>query len=161
MPTLNDSSQPAANKIPRAALVFIGILATLGFADAGFLTINRFSGSVPPCRGGFACETVLLSDYATLGGVPVALLGLAYYTLLLVCLLGYVDSGRIIFLRVLSVAVFFGLLASLYFTYLQIFVIQSLCLYCLVSGGICLLLAGTILFLLRFVRPAALPPTVP
>ena len=58
----------------------------LGVAGAGglvsfYLTWLHYSGTLALCLGSNACETVQSSRYAELGGIPVALLGLAFFVL--------------------------------------------------------------------------------
>lgn len=57
------------------------LLALAGFLDAAWLTASHFSGQSLTCGPGGGCEVVLTSRYATVGGIPVAALGLAYYVL--------------------------------------------------------------------------------
>lgn len=55
------------------------ILAIAGFLDAAWLTANHYAGDALACGPGGGCEVVLTSAWATVGGVPTAALGLAYY----------------------------------------------------------------------------------
>ena len=55
------------------------ILAFAGFVDATYLTISHFRGTALACTISNGCETVTTSAYATLFGLPVALLGLLFY----------------------------------------------------------------------------------
>jgi uncharacterized membrane protein len=50
-----------------------------------------------------------------------------------------------------------GLLASIYFLYLQLFIINALCIYCVASFIISTLLFGAIVWLYRLPIPHALP----
>lgn len=55
------------------------ILALVGFLDAAWLTANHYAGEALTCGPGGGCEVVLTSEWATVGGIPTASLGLAYY----------------------------------------------------------------------------------
>ena len=55
------------------------ILALAGFLDAAWLTASHFAGEALTCGPGGGCEVVLTSEWATVGDVPVAAIGLAYY----------------------------------------------------------------------------------
>lgn len=55
------------------------ILALAGFLDAAWLTASHFAGQSLTCGPGGGCEVVLTSGYATVAGIPVAAIGLAYY----------------------------------------------------------------------------------
>lgn len=57
-------------------------IALVGIGIAAYLTYVHYAHVAPICVSG-GCETVQRSSYATLAGVPVAVLGLAGWTLLL------------------------------------------------------------------------------
>jgi len=115
---------------PRAALF---VLAALGGLISAYLTWTHFAGLAPICTGGdAACETVQSSRYATILGVPVALLGLIAYCWLFLSAALWEEAG--IYLGVLVSLV--GTLFSAYLTYLEVFVIGALCQWCLTSAVI-------------------------
>ena len=58
----------------RRALTFA--VALIGLGIAGYLTVVHYTGGAPVCAIAHGCETVQKSSYASLAGVPVALLGL-------------------------------------------------------------------------------------
>ncbi len=134
--------QPFQNSPSRGLITLLFVIAALGFADAGYLTVEHYMNKIPPCSIG-SCQTVLTSVYATVFGVPVALGGVAYYLIFLVLLMIYLDTKREIFLRSALIFSIFGFLASLYFLYLQAFVIHAFCQYCLGSAA-----TSTLLFLI-------------
>lgn len=117
-------------------LVISLLLALIGAADSLYLTIEHYSSAIPPCTGGqFAdCGIVLQSTYATVYGIPLALIGLVHYLVLAALLYAFrsVRDRRLILLILLQIAA--GALASVYFAYLQIGVLKALCLYCMVSA---------------------------
>ena len=116
--------------VPR---ILLFVLAVLGLAISAYLTWTHYAGLTPVCTGsGEGCETVQSSRYASLLGIPVALLGLIAY-------------GGLVFSAVLwrRIGIYLGLLISLvgtlfsaYLTYLEIFVIGALCQWCLASAAI-------------------------
>jgi uncharacterized membrane protein len=123
------------------------VVAFIGFIDATYLTVKHYQGIIPPCAEGFQCETVLTSAYATVAGVPVALGGALYYLAILIIAIIYAeyrfhDAKKDIHhsprqegaALLLAAGVSVGLLVSLWFLYVQLFLIHSLCLYCLASG---------------------------
>ncbi|MBI3887756.1 vitamin K epoxide reductase family protein [Candidatus Microgenomates bacterium] len=119
-------------------LIFNLLLITAGIWDTVYLTYEHFANIIPPCPahsvlGSFVdCGRVLQSSYATILGFPVALIGLGYYIFLLVIL----RFKPKLMLLITPMA----LLASLYFLYLQLFVIKAICIYCTFSGLINLVL---------------------
>lgn len=126
----------------------IAIISLLGFLDASYLTIGHYRNVIPPCTLVTGCETVLTSQYSTMFGVPVALGGATYYLFILLASLFYLDSKNEKVLLFVANATILGLLASVYFLSLQIFVIGAYCLYCLGS-----IATSTSLFIVaRFVK---------
>lgn len=63
----------------KSALWTARILAVAGFLDAAWLTASHLSGQTLTCGPGGGCELVLTSRYATVAGVPLAAVGVAYY----------------------------------------------------------------------------------
>jgi uncharacterized membrane protein len=119
-------------------------LAGGGIVVAGYLTVKRFTGGALACTRWAQCDVVNTSPYAKIAGVPVAFIGLAGYLLLLGLALATIQTGgarrRQLLLAsfVLSVG---GTLFSIYLTYLEIYVIEALCSWCVASAVVILLLA--------------------
>ncbi len=129
----------------KSAVIIIFIFSLIGFADASYLTAEHYKGGEVVCEiGGHMlgdCSSVLSSDYATVGGIPVALAGAVYYLLVFVLLLFFIRKEKRKILVVITALTGIGLIASAWFVYLQIFVLDSICVYCMISS-----LATTILF---------------
>jgi uncharacterized membrane protein len=111
------------------ALAGIGVATYIAIADAS-------SGSPVCLAGGHGCETVAHSRYSHLLGVNVAAIGIGGYVLLLASALVRGDSGR--FIGLLLAAVGFGF--SVYLTYLELFVIDAICQWCVASAVLMTLL---------------------
>jgi uncharacterized membrane protein len=117
---------------PRTVLL---VLAVLGTLISAYLTWTHFAGLTPVCTGsGEGCQTVQSSRYASVLGIPVALLGLIAYGGLIFSTALWRETG--IYLGLLISLV--GTLFSAYLTYLEIFVIGALCQWCLASAAIML-----------------------
>lgn len=136
-------SQPLPEIRTRAVLVVL-VIALLGFADAGFLTFEHYRGVVPPCGIESGCEKVLTSEYSFIAGIPVSLLGAIYYFLIALGAFVYLESrhgaGAVAahhsqILKWTLLATTAGLIMSLWFLYVQAFVLHSYCLYCLGSAA--------------------------
>jgi uncharacterized membrane protein len=111
--------------------VAVAVLALLGLAVAGYLTYVHYAELEPICAGGGGgCERVQNSSYAELAGVPVALLGLVGYALILLSLWVPGDTGRVA--GALFALIGFGLSACL--TWLELFEIDAICQWCVVSA---------------------------
>lgn len=124
--------------------LFVGLLlffSIVGFLDATYLTIEHYRKVVPPCSVVSGCVTVLTSEYSTIGPVPVALLGSLYYGSVLFLTLLFIDSKKAAVAALLKKYSWAGLGASAYFVYLQLFVMHTICLYCMGSAA-----SSTLLF---------------
>ncbi|MBM3666712.1 MAG: vitamin K epoxide reductase family protein [Actinobacteria bacterium] len=117
-------------------------LALAGLAISLYLTITWYDDSIPVCvGGGGGCEKVQTSDYADWAGVPVALVGAIGYALILISLALPGDTGRFS-------GVLFGLVGvgfSVYLTYLELFVIDAICQWCVASAVVMTALAAVLL----------------
>ena len=118
----------------RRGLRFVlGALAVVGLLISGYLTWVHYAGVAPVCVGGSGgCETVQASSYATILGVPVAVLGLVGYSGLLLAALLRGEAG--VYLGLLVALV--GTLFSAYLTYLELFVIHAICEWCVASAAL-------------------------
>ncbi|HEV7893772.1 MAG TPA: vitamin K epoxide reductase family protein [Pyrinomonadaceae bacterium] len=117
------------------------LVALVGLVDASYLTIEHLSGRNVRCMIVSGCDEVLQSGYATVAGhVPVASLGaLAYFavfSLSTLALFGYAGARRLV-----PVVVALMFLATVWFVYLQAFVIRAYCVYCLLSAAVTTTLA--------------------
>ena len=93
---------------------------------------------------GGGCDTVRLSPYSKVAGVPVAFVGLlGYLTILGILVLEKTSSplgqNGPIFVFGLSLV---GALYSIYLTYLELFVIYAICPYCVASAVIMVIVFG-------------------
>lgn len=117
---------------------FIPVLSVLGMGVAFYLTYVETSGAEAVCGPVGDCNTVQLSPYATLFGVlPVGLLGLIGYALILAGWAFY-HFGPKSFRWASAISVwgmaFFGVLFSIYLTFLEPFVIGATCMWCISSA---------------------------
>jgi uncharacterized membrane protein len=107
------------------------VLALIGIGVATYIVIADSGGGAPKClAGGSGCETVADSHYSHLAGVNVAVFGIFGYVVLLAAAIVPGDSGR--FGGFLAALVGFGF--SAYLTYLEIFVIDAICQWCVASA---------------------------
>jgi uncharacterized membrane protein len=113
--------------------VVLGMLAAAGLLLSAYLTWVHFAQVAPVCVGGSGgCETVQSSRYATVLGVPVAVLGLVGYAGLLFSAVLRGELG--VYLGFMIALV--GTLFSAYLTYLEVFVIHAICQWCVASAAI-------------------------
>ena len=119
--------------VPKWLPILIAVFSFLGFLDASYLVAEHYLGLPLPCGILQGCEQVTNSPYSVFAGVPVALFGAVYYLTFFILAVAYFDSGRAKILSFLARFSVLGFLASLYFLYLQLFVIGAVCIYCLGS----------------------------
>jgi uncharacterized membrane protein len=115
---------------PRRHAIIGAAVALAGVAVAAYLTAVKLAGELPACGPVRGCETVALSEYSDVAGVPVALLGAAFSLVLLgLNVVWWRRWDR----RALIGAYGLGLMGILfigYLTYLELFVIGAVCVWC-------------------------------
>ena len=117
--------------------MLVALLALTGLFVALYLTLYKtgYIGQITCSIG--SCETVNTSRWSTLFGLPVAAWGLGFYiTALIVAIASthdrWVDErGPSVVLVALSG---WGVLFSLWLTYLELFVIHAICMWCVISA---------------------------
>ncbi len=117
----------------------LAALDLFGLAVASYLSIVELGGGVPVCGPVRGCETVAHSAYSRIGGVPVAVFGVGLSLVLLVAALGWWRSGDRRLLATHYALSLVGVTFEAYFTFLQVFVIEAICVWC-ASYGISLVL---------------------
>jgi uncharacterized membrane protein len=112
----------------RAATLLLGVA---GLAISLYLSVVHLaSGQVPllcSSAGAINCEEVTTSAQSTLGPVPIAFLGVAWFVVLLTLLVRW--RGQSAALRRLLWAAA-GLLFVFYLIYAELFLIGAICLWC-------------------------------
>lgn len=114
------------------------VLATLGIADAGYLVYVHYAGIEPACSIAHGCVKVQSSVWAEFQGIPIALIGLIGYVSILASLLflpGDLGRGASFGLSL------FGFVYSAFLTYREVFSIEAICQWCVVSAVLMTLLA--------------------
>jgi uncharacterized membrane protein len=101
----------------------------------------------------FNCDLVNRSEYSTVAGVPVALIGIMGYAALLAFATFYRDKAETP--GILVVGALGGLGFALYLTYIEKYVLFTWCILCLSSLALILSIAAlAVLLLLRSMRRA-------
>jgi uncharacterized membrane protein len=113
----------------RTLRIALAVVSSAGVAVAGYLTYVHYRPEALVCTVSGGCETVQESEYASLVGVPVALLGLIAYATVLVLTLVDGYRARLITAVIALSSVGF----ALYLIVLQAFVIDAWCVWCLVN----------------------------
>ncbi len=113
----------------RSAAVAAGF-AVVGLLIAGYLSWTRLSGGLPVCGPLHGCETVALSPYSEIFGIPVAFLGVAFSLVLVGLSLAWWRSQDRRALLALYGLGLLGVIFVAYLTYLELFVIGAVCVWC-------------------------------
>lgn len=118
--------------------VVLAILDLIGLAIAGYLSSVELQGALPYCGPIHGCQEVALSQYSRIGGVPVAVFGVGLSLVLFTLAIAWwrTNDGRLLAAHYgLSLL---GVIFEMYFTYLELFVIGAICVWC-ASYGLSLL----------------------
>ncbi|HLJ90881.1 MAG TPA: vitamin K epoxide reductase family protein [Candidatus Angelobacter sp.] len=104
------------------------LLALIGLVAAAAALHEHYNTGTSPCsiNDRWDCGVVNHSDYAVIKGVPVAVIGIA----------GYVLLGALAFRKAwqaLTAAAIPGLAFSLYLAYIEAKVLETWCIYCVIS----------------------------
>ncbi|MDQ2937621.1 MAG: vitamin K epoxide reductase family protein [Acidobacteriota bacterium] len=131
----------------RSASVLYGsaaFVSLIGLADSLYLTVEHLSGRSVRCTIVMGCSEVLSSPYASVRGIPLALVGATGYFLVFslttLAAFGYKVAGQL-----LTVVVAVMFLTTLWLLYLQAFVIKAFCQFCLLSALVTLILTALVI----------------
>jgi uncharacterized membrane protein len=131
----------------KALLIAIIILSLVGMADAGYaVSLHYDDGGDSFCSMSETvnCDVVNQSKYSEFVGIPVAgmgVFGYFFYLVLAAALLaGYRFFGLGPLLLVLTALA--GVVFSLVLTYIELFILEAICILCVVSQVLVLLILG-------------------
>lgn len=131
------------NQITSGNIVGIG-LSLVGLIDALYLTLNKLTQGKVYCANIGDCNAVNASSYADIFGIPIALLGAGAYAVFIALL--YVEdtyeAGREMAQLGLFVFTLTGVIYSAYLTYIEVAVLEAICIYCLLSAALMVILFG-------------------
>lgn len=139
-------------------VLFFTALAGAGFIDATYLTVQHYLGAIPPCFVADGCSVVLTSKWSEIAGVPIALLGALMYLALLVLSVIYLRTKNIRALAGAVVITGINFIVSVFLVSLQLFVIEQICFYCMVSAVISTGLFATGIFIFSRLRARSSVP---
>jgi uncharacterized membrane protein len=134
---VHQQDQPAAGLTDRRLWRIALVLALVGVGIAAYLVYVHYAHAKVLCSISHGCETVQKSKYATLGGVPVALIGLLGYVGILASLFLRGEFARLAGAGMALVGVGF----SGWLTYLEAARIHAWCQWCVASAITMTLLA--------------------
>lgn len=133
-------------------LIPILILSAVGIIVSLYLTYTYFNAEDTAfCLLGDDCDIVQQSRYASILGIPVAILGVIGYLAISLTAISPMSKRKrwvVLFILIMS-----GTSFSIYLTYTSIFILDALCFYCLISAVLMIALAYFILSLTKAMSP--------
>lgn len=135
------------------------LVALVGLFVAMYLALYKSGAIGTLACGTGGCETVQLSHWSTLFGLPVATWGVGFYALVFGLAFAatterFGDSRRLSLALVLLTG--WGVVFSAWLTYLELFVIHAICRWCVVSAVI-----AVAVFVLAYLDRRGTPNAVP
>jgi uncharacterized membrane protein len=115
------------------------VLAMAGMGVAAYLTYSHYADQTIMCAGMSGCDAVENSKYSTIIGIPVGLLGTLFCASLLALVLG--RMARLPLAEEWAPLAAFsmtlaGVAFAAYLTYIELFVVEDICIWCTSFAGI-------------------------
>jgi uncharacterized membrane protein len=111
-------------------------LALAGLGIASYLAVVHYADQPIVCARIGDCEYVNSSSYATLAGVPVAVIGaVAYATMLALVAVAWLRRSPEALVAAWGVALA-SFAFSMYLTYIELRVLEAICVYCVASASV-------------------------
>ncbi|HEY5549716.1 MAG TPA: vitamin K epoxide reductase family protein [Candidatus Saccharimonadales bacterium] len=117
-----------------SARTIIYIFSAIGLLDTGYLIYHKIKGTDVACLffPKAWCRKVQYSKQSKTFGIPNSFAGFAMYTAILV--LTYLSSQGSVDFDWVKGIVAFGFAFSMYFTFVQAFILRAFCTWCVVSA---------------------------
>lgn len=115
-------------------LIALSTLSVLGFLDALYLTITHYTRGPLVCIIESSCDVVTTSTYSTIGPIPAALLGLLYYLIVFILSIYLLKKRSKYVLFLVTTILTLGVLGYFWFIYVQLAILEAICIYCLFSA---------------------------
>jgi len=120
------------------------VLCGLGIVVSGYLASKRLTGGSLACTRWAQCDVVNNSLYSKFLGIPVSFIGLVAYLMLLALAVAALRTDGRVQRQMLLLSLLFSICGvgfSIYLTYIEVYVIEALCSWCVASAIIIALLA--------------------
>jgi len=120
-------------KINKTIVYFLLFLSVLGFINSVVVYLKMNVGEPIACFIIQGCDKVLSSSYSKLFGISLGMYGIIGYLFLFILILLFIKYKKRLFFILYKLGIFLGFGFSLYLFYIQAFVLNQFCSYCLVS----------------------------
>jgi uncharacterized membrane protein len=114
--------------------IILMALDLFGLTVASYLSYVELQGKLPYCGALSGCETVALSDYARVAGIPVAVFGVILSITLFVFAFIWWRTNATWALAVHYGLSLVGTIFELYFTFVELFILHAVCVWCALYG---------------------------
>ncbi len=116
-------------------LLFILILCVIGIINTSYLSYHSYTQRPVKCIffPSEWCQKVQQSKFSRTLGFPNSYAGLGMYCFLLVLSILFALNILHVFWPI-AVVIYFGFIFSMYFTFIQAFVLRAFCTWCVVSA---------------------------
>ena len=145
--------------IKRKELTTICIASIIGLIVSSYLSYVKLFHTAIYCTPGLGdCQSVNSSQWSVLWGIPVAVFGVIGY--LAILFIVYFGPKLAIFKPYIRSSLFglglFGFLFSAYLTYIELFVLHTICQWCILSALCMTVIFISSIFLIKRDRPNSL-----
>ncbi|MDC0036640.1 thioredoxin domain-containing protein [bacterium] len=139
--------------------MFSLILGFIAILNAAYLTLLSVFKSAT-CIAGGSCIDAISSEYGQVLGIPTAYFGVVFFTVLTYLMYQrHVKQNPSFLLE--GILLCLGTLLSLYFVFVQLFILNSVCLLCTLSAIIVFILFGLFILTFRDSNPLQIKPFFP
>ena len=147
--------------VPRFPVVAGLALCAVGLAVSTYLTLEHFDTAVElacPATSRINCQKVTTSQYSTVLGIPVAVLGLCYFVVAVALLTPRAwrsPSRAVVGARLAWVSL--GILTVVYLVWAELFGVNAICPWCTCVHAVTLLLFALVVLTEAWIVPPESP----
>lgn len=128
------------NNIKYITILVIFILAIITSGILSFVSIEQACGGVQT-----TCYTVQTSQYETTFGIKNAYIGLFAFSIMAILTFLYIKNPSKSKKQIITLGIIGGALFALYFIYIQFFILDAMCKYCMIVDAGMLINLGIII----------------
>lgn len=120
-------------------VVLLVVLSLFGIVDSWYLYQSAVTDTALTCDIGAGldgCNIVAQSPYSQFMGLPLALYGIGFFSLLFMLSMALLVLPVRLLYRAIYILSLLGAVASVVFLFIQFALIKAICIYCIASAGI-------------------------
>lgn len=137
--TAREVAAPSRPLLPALQTMLAGaavLLSVVGLAVATYLSVVHYTHTSIACNGIGDCGYVNSSKYAEVAGVPVAVLSALAYASMTMLILVYLFTRTSAALQLAWIIGLASFAFSMYLTGIEAWVLEAICVYCVVSASV-------------------------